>query len=1086
MTATGPVIVEVDSAVARAAIERDLSCYADQWRHLQEVEVEAPYGPVFPEPADIQELSRRGTCIHDVTLRHGMDCIEATWAGNSGRHILEGAAVVISREHPKIDKLRTCTVANRQTGRLELHPGLPDLDIEKDTWRLDVEVNYVQYYRVAHAISSFTSVPPTSSPSTLQVLIGSYYGNSQQRRAINEATGRPPADEKAALASLNDSQRKAVQRSLAQRVLLIQGPPGTGKTHVADVIFRVWKSIGVQGPAVGTAPSNVAADNLARRLLMTKTLDVKRYGPPDKINDDILKISSRKMAIAADWDPSSNSKKAMKRRRQWERKAFAEHTDAVIGTLEMACDLQTEDFPWTSQLILVDEAAQATEPMTIIPIQLADPDSHLVLIGDHMQLAPTVLSKEAEFDGLGTSMFERLMRVGGVDSCMLTLQYRMHESICSWPSREFYGGKLLCDSSVGARDRVKGFPWPLSSALAFVHIKGKEQLSETRSISNRVEARLATVVVKRIVDAASVGTGDIGVITPYDAQTTLIKTMLRGESLGDVEAANIDGVQGREHEVIVLSLARSNSDGLLGHVDDGRRLNVALTRAKRALVVIGDKDTLKCGYESGLSSFLTNVYERGLVIEMPPDLQLAADFLSGDHNKVVMDATQARATAVIMSSRQPNVSRTTKSGKQMLATAAAWIPLAHCDALPSFDANVAALIEHADKLLERMPWLVALAYSLDLPYKKIHTADLPESALEWDMKALSRQHFFTTIGVALDPGNVVLSCVLLVCICRSGACVHGVHEDHMDATCATCNAMPKPKLTEVLRSCGKASKMAQARLLLLCMQIRFSSLRFHLTCDREKAGDVVESTGGILSPWRGSAQVVLHSLVNLFGLSQDDVLETVEAMGALARQCKIFYAHICRSVLNEDARVSRAYATILDRVVPAILPCKGRVCPICESLAALSAEPALATGPTALASLPAAPAAGLAASVMGPTLASSSAAPATGPSALSSATGLASPPPAAKNSAALPLATALPSAPSPARDPEAPASPRPPSATGLSAPSSARRLATPPPAATGRSAASSAIGLVAPPATGHRPPTLAYGGRRWEGEVSTN
>ena len=136
----------------------------------------------------------------------------------------------------------------------------------------------------------------------------------------------------------------------------------------------------------------------------------------------------------------------------------------------MACDIRTEDEPWTSKLILVDEAAQATEPMTIIPFQLAGPDTHVVLMGDHMQLAPTVLSKAAEFEGLGTSMFQRLLRVGGVDSCMLTQQYRVHASICSWPSREFYLGKLLCDSSVGARDRVKGFPWPAGSAIAFVHI----------------------------------------------------------------------------------------------------------------------------------------------------------------------------------------------------------------------------------------------------------------------------------------------------------------------------------------------------------------------------------------------------------------------------------------------------------------------------------------------------------------------------------------------------------------------------------------------------------------------------------------
>jgi len=246
-------------------------------------------------------------------------------------------------------------------------------------------------------------------------------------------------------------------------------------------------------------------------------------------------------------------------------------------------------------------------------------------------------------------------------------------------------------------------------------IKGDEQQSETRSISNRAEASLATVVVKRLVAAGSVGMGDIGVITPYDAQTKLIKSMLHRESLGDVEAANIDAFQGREHEAIVLSLTRSNSEGRLGHVDDGRRLNVALTRAKRALVVIGNKDTLQYGYESGLMSFMRYVYEHGIVIEMPPDQRRAADFLSGDPKEDLMNPTEARAKAKIMSSRQPNVRRTITPELKILRTAAAWIPLMHCDDLPTYDATVDGLITHADKLLERMPWLVALAYSLDLP-----------------------------------------------------------------------------------------------------------------------------------------------------------------------------------------------------------------------------------------------------------------------------------------------------------------------------------------------------------------------------------
>ena len=131
MTPTGPAIMEVNSVVAREAIERDLSCYADHWRLLQEEEVEAPYGPIEPELDDIQELRRKGTWIPDVTLGAGMHGIEATWTGNFGQNIVEGAAVVISRTHPQVDKLRTCTVATKSRGRLELRAGLPDVDLKQ-------------------------------------------------------------------------------------------------------------------------------------------------------------------------------------------------------------------------------------------------------------------------------------------------------------------------------------------------------------------------------------------------------------------------------------------------------------------------------------------------------------------------------------------------------------------------------------------------------------------------------------------------------------------------------------------------------------------------------------------------------------------------------------------------------------------------------------------------------------------------------------------------------------------------------------------------------------------------------------------
>ena len=147
--------------------------------------------------------------------------------------------------------------------------------------------------------------------------------------------------------------------------------------------------------------------------------------------------------------------------------------------------------------------------------------------------------------------------------------------------------------------------------------------------------------------------------------------------------------------------------------------------------------------------------------------------------------------------------------------------------------------------------------------------------------------------------------------------------------CAQCHEL---KLTEKLSGQGEVSKMVQARFLFLHMQKRFSSVRFNPTCNAEKAGDDAESTGGILSPWRVSAGVVLEHLTKMFSLSQDDVGETGEAIGAFARQVKILYAHICRSEPIVAARVPKIYDTILRQIVPAIeRPCRESVCPVCES-----------------------------------------------------------------------------------------------------------------------------------------------------------
>ena len=155
---TGPAIMGVDRAVALPAIMRDLACYGEQWMYLQQSEVEDAYGPIHPDRAEMQQLSARGTCIPAATLSSGDECTLATWDGQIGQHFGKGSRVVISRQHPKVDQLGSCSVSSSSPGRLHLNFQTPDVDPEPETWRLDLRPNYVPWYRASTAIESFTTV----------------------------------------------------------------------------------------------------------------------------------------------------------------------------------------------------------------------------------------------------------------------------------------------------------------------------------------------------------------------------------------------------------------------------------------------------------------------------------------------------------------------------------------------------------------------------------------------------------------------------------------------------------------------------------------------------------------------------------------------------------------------------------------------------------------------------------------------------------------------------------------------------------------------------------------------------------------
>ncbi|RJS71285.1 IGHMBP2 family helicase [Methanophagales archaeon] len=247
---------------------------------------------------------------------------------------------------------------------------------------------------------------------------------------------------------------------------------------------------------------------------------------------------------------------------------------------------------------VIDEATQSTEPSSLIPVLKA---KRFIMAGDHKQLPPTVLNEEAMRGGLSRSMFERLLALyGDKIRVMLEVQYRMNEEIAEFPNNEFYEGRLRADERVRRQTIADLVPsiTKLEFILAekpFVFIDtaysaGFEERMRRGSTSreNEGEARLVKFIVERLLDAGA-RAEDIAVISPYDDQVALIRMMLRVEGL---EIKTVDGFQGREKEVVIVSFVRSNKSGDIGFLGDLRRLNVSITRAKRKLILIGDSQTL--------------------------------------------------------------------------------------------------------------------------------------------------------------------------------------------------------------------------------------------------------------------------------------------------------------------------------------------------------------------------------------------------------------------------------------------------------------------------------------------------------------
>ncbi len=428
-------------------------------------------------------------------------------------------------------------------------------------------------------------------------------------------------------AGLNEYQQEAVKRALsADDVALVHGPPGTGKTTVLVEIVRQHVSRGER--VLATAPSNIAVDNILEKLLGTG-LRVVRLGHPARTLES---LRHGNLALQTEEDPVYEKvreidaarerlihRRSRDGRRERAQLGYDERHDREreVGRLwREARDLEFEiqrrivasanvvlathagiskrfvkgDF----DLVAMDEASQATEPLSWVPLTLA---KKAVFAGDANQLPPTIYSKEAAEGGLATTLFDRLKDILPANlQTLLRVQYRMHEDIMRFPSDRFYDGQLIAHESVARHtaDELAGVTaTPLTSKpVTFVDTAGAgfdenwNELLESRE--NKGEAELAVKILRELLDSG-LKARDVAILTPYVAQAKLLKTLVREPGL---EIGSVDGFQGREKEAVIVSLVRSNDSGTIGFLGDLRRLNVALTRARRALIVLGDSVTI--------------------------------------------------------------------------------------------------------------------------------------------------------------------------------------------------------------------------------------------------------------------------------------------------------------------------------------------------------------------------------------------------------------------------------------------------------------------------------------------------------------
>ncbi len=533
-----------------------------------------------------------------------------------------GAAVALFSNHDPADKIEG-TIANVTGSRCRVSFKVEELPDWSRDGKLGLDLlfdnnSYNEMERALKEASETIAGPKAQTDNLVALLTGI------RKPAFDTPYHTYP------IPALNAMQQAAVHRILAAKDLaIVHGPPGTGKTTtIVQAIKALIKKEKQQILVV--APSNTAVDLLTEKLAEAG-LNVLRIGNPARVSTrlqtmtldskmaahtDIKNFKALKKQASEYKNMAHKYKRNFGRAEQEQRKALFNEAHKIMKEVEQleqyianqvinSADVITATLVSSNHYtirqikfgtVFIDEAGQALEPATWIPILKAH---KLILAGDHCQLPPTIKSHEAARKGLNTTLMEKATRLYPEAVTLLEEQYRMHTQIMEFSSRVFYDGRLTANVQVSTQ-----ILFPGDQPFVFIDTSGCgfDEKQEDYNISNSEEALFLLKHLRSYVSMVAEqqqldSFPSIGIISPYQEQIkTLEPLIVQDDSMGiyrkNITVNTIDSFQGQERDIIYISLTRSNTEQKIGFLSDIRRMNVAMTRARKKLVIIGDGSTL--------------------------------------------------------------------------------------------------------------------------------------------------------------------------------------------------------------------------------------------------------------------------------------------------------------------------------------------------------------------------------------------------------------------------------------------------------------------------------------------------------------